>query len=276
MKVFISWSGELSRELAEALRDWLPGVLQSVRPFFTPNDIEKGARWNKDIAKELESSSIGIFCLTAENLTKPWIMFEAGALSKSVDASRVCPILFNVDSADLEGPLVQFQASPFNETEIRKLLKTINAVLGEQKLDDAVLTAVFDMWWPKLNEKVQAILAKAPRGDDRASRRSDRDLLEELLKLSRLNTTGVQRRPLGGAAIVHIVRIALDVKAKLINDAETVEILTALSELEKPISYLSRRLDVSPREREQLLSLLGDLSPQEIPREEEILHSDDP
>jgi len=47
--------------LAEALRDWLPAVLQSVKPFFTPNDIEKGARWGKDISQELEASSFGIF-----------------------------------------------------------------------------------------------------------------------------------------------------------------------------------------------------------------------
>ena len=145
MKVFISWSGDLSRELAEALRDWLPAVLQSVKPFFTPNDIEKGARWAKDIAQELQSSAIGIFCLTKENLTKPWIMFEAGALSKQLDSSKVCPVLFGVESADLEGPLVQFQASPFSEVEMKKLIRTINAGLADQRLDDAVLNSVFEM-----------------------------------------------------------------------------------------------------------------------------------
>ncbi|TQV89535.1 hypothetical protein [Aliikangiella coralliicola] len=53
MKVFISWSGELSKELGEVFRDWLPSVIQSVKPFFTPNDIEKDSRWSKDIAQEL-------------------------------------------------------------------------------------------------------------------------------------------------------------------------------------------------------------------------------
>lgn len=196
MKIFLSWSGELSRELAEALRDWLPAVLQSVKPFFTPNDIEKGARWSKDIAQELETSSYGIFCLTKENLTKPWIMFEAGALSKRIDASRVCPVLFGVDNADLEGPLVQFQASPFNETEIRKLMKTLNSGLGEQRLDEAVLASVFEMWWPKLNEKVSKILERhAAKPAGTASTRSDREILEEVLQLARLNSSTSANSP---------------------------------------------------------------------------------
>ena len=43
-QVFISWSGDLSRQLAEALYNWLPGVLQYVKPYFSPDDVEKGAK----------------------------------------------------------------------------------------------------------------------------------------------------------------------------------------------------------------------------------------
>ena len=97
MKVFISWSGSQSKELAEAIREWIPNVIQAVSPYFTPSDIEKGTRWSNDIAKELESSSIGILCITRENIRAPWIMFEAGALSKSLEKTHVCPILFHKD-----------------------------------------------------------------------------------------------------------------------------------------------------------------------------------
>jgi hypothetical protein len=194
MKIFLSWSGDLSRELAEALRDWLPAVLQSVKPFFTPNDIEKGARWSKDISQELEASAFGIFCLTKENLTRPWIMFEAGALSKRVDASRVCPVLFGIESTDLEGPLVQFQAAAFSEAEIRKLIRTMNAGLNDQKLDDAVLNSVFEMWWPRLNDKIGKILERhATRPATETSVRSDRDILDELLQLSRLSASSTPK-----------------------------------------------------------------------------------
>ena len=116
MDVFISWSGKTSGELAKVLRDWLPSVIQAVKPYFSTDDIEKGTRGNTMLAKELEGAGIGILCLTRENLEAPWIMFEAGSLSKSLDTSRVCPILFgDLSTTDLKGPLTQFQAAKFNK-----------------------------------------------------------------------------------------------------------------------------------------------------------------
>ena len=85
MKVFIHWSGERSKQLGEAIREWLPNVLQFVKPYFSPADIDKGARWANEISKELEQSKIGIIAMTDENRTNPWIMFETGAISKVVE-----------------------------------------------------------------------------------------------------------------------------------------------------------------------------------------------
>ena len=73
MKVFISWSGDLSNAIASEFRTWLPGALQSVKPYFTPSDIEKGAKWNSEISKELELSDIGILFVTRENLNSAWL-----------------------------------------------------------------------------------------------------------------------------------------------------------------------------------------------------------
>ena len=85
MKIFISWSGKLSQNLGNALKEWIPDVLQAVQCYFTPEDIQKGDRWSSEIAKELEESMFGIFCVTPENLNSGWMHFEAGAISKSKD-----------------------------------------------------------------------------------------------------------------------------------------------------------------------------------------------
>lgn len=209
MKVFISWSGEKSRLLAEAIRAWLPAVIQNVKPFFTPEDVEKGARWGHEISKELESSSFGIFCLTPDNITKPWIMFEAGALSKKIETARICPILFGLEKSDLEGPLVQFQAISFLYEEMYKMLIVINNALGEHKLDDAVLKNVFDMWWPRLKDNVDNILSsKEDLSEEKENIRSDRDILEEVLGLLRVRPTSIQRNtpPVASKAFFDILK----------------------------------------------------------------------
>lgn len=184
-KVFISWSGELSKQIAEAIRSWLPSVLQSVKPYYTPNDINKGSRWNTEIAHELEDSNIGIICLTKDNIEKPWILFEAGALSKNVGTSNVCPILFDFESTELTGPLLSFQATRFEKSDMKKMLKTINEACNESKLDTSVLDNVFEKWWPEIDEKIRGIIANY-KPEQPSTKRTDRDILEEILSLSRL------------------------------------------------------------------------------------------
>ena len=189
-KIFISWSGELSKALGEAVRDWIPKVLQSVKPYFTPDDIEKGARWAKEIGEELSSSQLGIICLTQDNQHSPWILFEAGALSKNLEESKVCPILFNFDTTELKGPLSSFQATKFNRDEFKKLLESINNSCDETKLDQKSLDETFDMWWPKLEEKIKDILTQ-DNSNSRPKKRAERDILEEILELTRSNAKSV-------------------------------------------------------------------------------------
>jgi len=184
MKVFLSWSGELSRELGEALRNWLPLALQAIEPYFTPNDIDKGARWGTEIADELEKSQIGIFCMTRDNLDNPWIMFEAGAISKAVGASRVCPILFNLEPSDVSGPLAQFQLTRFTKEDMLQLLSTVNKASENGSIPDATLGKALDLSWPDLEGVVAEILERSS-GEPRRELRSDREVLDEVLASTR-------------------------------------------------------------------------------------------
>ena len=80
MKLFISWSGEFSRKVAECLSVWIPTIIQTVEVFYSPDDIAKGENWGNRLSEELEQSNFGIVCLTPENVLAPWIHFEDTSL----------------------------------------------------------------------------------------------------------------------------------------------------------------------------------------------------
>lgn len=185
MKVFISWSGDLSKRLAEAFRDWLPGVVQAVEPFFSPDDIAKGDRWVTEIASKLEECRVGIFCITRDNVGSPWLVFEAGAISKHLGSTKVCTIFFDLAPTDITGPLTQFQGAVFEKEEIFKVVNTVNEGVEENRLKPAVLKNVFEKWWPDLKSKTEGILAE-PRSPEAARQlRTDREILSEVLAITR-------------------------------------------------------------------------------------------
>lgn len=117
MKVFLSWSGTQSHKVALVLREWLPSVIQELEPYVSSEDIDKGARWSTDISKELSDSKFGILCVTRSNMNAPWLTFEAGALSKTMDKSFVCPFLFDVKRSGVDGPILQFQSTIFDRED---------------------------------------------------------------------------------------------------------------------------------------------------------------
>jgi hypothetical protein len=156
VRVFLSWSGESSRKLAEALRDWLPSVLQLVEPYMSAEDTAKGARWPQEVARQLEESEFGIICVTRDNQRSEWLNFEAGALSKSVLNGRVVPLLLGVDEIDPRHPLWQFQSARCEHADVLRLVRDINKA-GERALTGEQLERGFGKWWPDLEAKLADI-----------------------------------------------------------------------------------------------------------------------
>jgi hypothetical protein len=212
-----------------------------VRPYFSPDDVAKGARWSAEIAKELEASRVGLLVVTPENQEAPWLLFEAGALAKSVERSKVCPLLFGgLEPTDVKGPLVQFQAAQFSEDEMKRVVKMMNAELGEASLPGDVLDNVFQMWWPKLDEEISKELEKGTE-DDGEARRPERDLLEEVLALTRRLTSDRSRRmefdhPAWDELFVGIIELAR--AACRTRDDETLGVLRRLA---RPLEYIFHR-----------------------------------
>ena len=156
MKVFISWSGERSHVLADALHEWMPLVLHYVEPWLSQADIEAGQRWAEQVAKELETSNSGIICVTRENVGSPWVLFEAGALAKSMQGSRVIPLLLDLEVRDITGPLAQFQAKKVDRVGLSEVIQSLNQNAPNPIPEDRV-KQLFDALWPELEKKVATI-----------------------------------------------------------------------------------------------------------------------
>lgn len=177
MKVFISWSGERSHSLGDALHDWIPLVLHYVEPWLSHADIEAGQRWAEQVAKELEASNFGIICVTRENVGSPWVLFEAGALAKSLQGSRVIPLLLDLEVRDITGPLAQFQAKKVERTGLLEVIQSLNQLAPHPVPEDRV-TQLFDALWPELEKKVAAIPKTAAQAKHA---RPQPEILEELV-----------------------------------------------------------------------------------------------
>lgn len=191
MKVFISWSGGTSGEVANALHGWLPSVIQSLKPYVSTEDIAKGSRWLDSISRELQDSAYGIVCLTRENLSAPWLNFEAGALSKEMERGRVSPFLLGLEPEDVRGPLGQFQATRSTKTDVRQLVDDLNEACGDSALEAGRLEEAFALWWPGLEEQLQPLLELEKRQEESAEMQGTSDdggvdVIEEMRSLVRL------------------------------------------------------------------------------------------
>lgn len=191
MKLFISWSGEFSRKVAERLSIWIPTIIQTVDVFYSPDDIAKGENWGNRLSEELEQSNFGIVCLTPENVTAPWIHFEAGALSKAAN-SRVSPIMLGVTPSEVKGPLARLQNTAFDRDDFYRLFQSINNS-SDTPLRSEVLKNAFDNSWQKLMDDIDPIIkAYASRTptlkaekDQRENHNIDSDAIQEILRLVR-------------------------------------------------------------------------------------------
>ncbi|MFJ3998641.1 toll/interleukin-1 receptor domain-containing protein [Streptomyces parvus] len=187
MKVFLSWSGDRSKAMAEFLRIWLPDVIQAVNPWISSRNISQGSRPLASIADELASSNFGIVCVTPESRSSDWINFEAGALSKTLEDSAVVPLLLGIDKAQVTGPLAQFQMTVSTvKDEVYKLVSDMNDKLGEAALAGDRLERSFEQNWPSFSKEFEKISrSAAPQKPKVEEERSASDLLEEVLLLAR-------------------------------------------------------------------------------------------
>jgi len=196
MKLFISWSGEASKVAALGLKSFVSNVIQSVDAFVSDTDIDRGSKWADVITSQLNTTSFGILCITPDNLEAPWIMFEAGCLSKGIDdLNRVIPLMFNTEPSDLRGPLTIFNASKPIKEGILNIVKSINKQC-EKPLETDRLVEIFEKWWPDLEVefgKVAEILSSYDSGAEKREISPEHSILEEVLSLTRKTSNSTSK-----------------------------------------------------------------------------------
>jgi hypothetical protein len=69
------------------------------------------------------------------------------------------------------------------------MIHTINQALGTKALAEPVLDQIFEMWWPRLDERLTTL----PPSDVQRPERTPESLLEELLTLARSQTALLQQ-----------------------------------------------------------------------------------
>lgn len=180
MKVFLSWSGDRSKQVATILASWLETIIQSVEPLISTG-YEKGSRWNEELSEQLQATNFGICCLTSDNLDSPWLHFEAGALAKHTDG-RVCTFLLDIEPEAVKAPLAQFQATRFDQDDMFNLLVTINSRIqhhGEKAPSDSHLRSLFNKFWPDIEPQLQEIKKNVRGKKPRVEAPDERALLVE-------------------------------------------------------------------------------------------------
>lgn len=192
MKVFLSWSGQRSKEVANLLSDWLCCVIQASRPWISARDLDRGSLWFGEINDQLKDTTVGIICLTQENKARPWILFEAGALAKGLSTSRVCTLLVDLEPKDIEDPLAQFNHTFPNRESVLGLVKTLNGSLASDGLDNRILEQVFDTYWPQFEGRFNAILANTETQPPSKPRPKE-DVLGEILENTRIMNSRIRR-----------------------------------------------------------------------------------
>lgn len=137
MKIFISWSGKetASYRVAKILKEILPLMFQGNEYFFSDH-IQKGTFALNEIFNNLSEAKIGIICITKKNIIKPWLLFESGALSTTVNKNNglALPLLIDItkdEFAASANPLSGYQGTSFTDhDDFLRFLNDINSKLN--------------------------------------------------------------------------------------------------------------------------------------------------
>lgn len=152
-RVFLSFSGYRSQLVADMLGTMLHAIFRPEVDIFKSMDIEAGAFTPGVLREQLSESDFGILCVTDENQVNPWLLFEAGAISRDTSVP-VVPYLIDDVQFIRTNPLVHFgfQLCKADKTGTLKLVEEIAKTF--EKPFDSGIKKTFDLSWDPLNKVI--------------------------------------------------------------------------------------------------------------------------
>ena len=182
MRIFISWSGELSYTAAALFSKWFPSVIQPVTIIVSAVEDNKGNAWFKKLMYQVSRTDYAIICLSPDNLNSPWLLFEAGAIANRLDQSKVCKLLIgDLTEKDINPPFLNFKSTVLKDKEdMRKLVQKINQMHETRILSSNTLNHRFEGGWQKLEDYCNTAIKKMENREKIIKPKTDYHLLKEI------------------------------------------------------------------------------------------------
>lgn len=147
-KVFVSWSGDVGRKLAEALKVTILDH-SDLDPWVSSEGISAGSAWFQEIEKVAKECEFAIGCMTPGAMKRPWVNFEAGMLYGSLRNFKM--LLFNEKPS---GPLANLQGiDGTDEKDLERLLEPMIADVERRKRH---LKRVLPDWKKAVDEALES------------------------------------------------------------------------------------------------------------------------
>ncbi len=170
-KVFVSWSSERGRKLAEALGTTILdyGELEA---WISSHSLEAGKPFFEEIEKAAKECDAAVGCLTPGASQRPWVNFEAGMLFGKL--RNFIPLRFH---EELQGPLANLQA--LDGTSKEDIERILLGLASDKDRARRYLETIYPTWKSRVDE----IFAQYPR--EQEIRASAETLREEVVALSK-------------------------------------------------------------------------------------------
>lgn len=179
--------------------------------------------------------------VTKENQIKPWLLFEAGALSKGIFENGVCTFLVDLNVRDIESssPLSHLKHTSTTTEQILELIRTINKRLQSEAVSEIVLQKTFEAMWEDFSEKLEEI--KSLPDDASTPNRTDNDILNDILENVLSINKKVSSPSLRQSKLLEPLKAREILKLLLDLDVDHENIMDILSGI-TPAGWVKRRL----------------------------------